>query len=257
MKITFLGTSSGKVSLTRFHSSILLSVKNYNLLIDAGDGISRALLNSNIGFDSVNGILITHLHPDHFSGLPLLMVQMKMMKRTEPLDIFANESLMGVIKNFLLTSYLLPERMTFEIRYKKFKDESEFFISDSLSFISKKNKHLEDVEEYQSKYPDIKFYSGSFLFQSTGKEIIYTSDIGSEKDLLLFESIRSDLLISEATHISVDALIKNLEKFNSPSAYITHYSDEQISGLSEILANLPETLKGKVHLAKDGVSFEI
>lgn len=257
MKITFLGTSSGKVSLTRHHSSILLSVKNYNLLIDAGDGISRALLNSKVGFDSVNGILITHLHPDHFSGLPLLVVQMKMMKRIVPLEIFAHKSLMAVIKNFLLNSYLLPERMTFKIRYKEFKDDSEVFISDNLNFISKKNKHLEEVEQYQSKYPDIKYYSGSFLFQSSGKKIIYTSDIGSEKDLLLFESIRPDILISEVTHISIDSLVKNLEKLNSPSTYITHYSDEQISGLSEILANLPETLKDKVHLAKDRTSFEI
>ena len=186
MKITFLGTSSGKVSLTRFHSSILLSVKNYNLLIDAGDGISRAMLNSNVGFDSVDGILFTHLHPDHFAGLPLLIVQMKMMKRITPLEIFVHESLIGVIKNFLLNSYLLPERMTFEIRYKEIVDDNEVFISDNMSFIGKKNKHLEEVEEHQSKYPDIKFYSGSFLFQSSSKKIIYTSDIGAEEDLLLF-----------------------------------------------------------------------
>ena len=73
MKIKFVGTSSGKASLNRFHSSLLLSSENYNLLVDAGDGISRALLVNGINFNSINGIIFTHLHPDHFSGLPALI----------------------------------------------------------------------------------------------------------------------------------------------------------------------------------------
>jgi len=111
VKITFIGTSSGKVSLTRFHSSLVISSEKFNLLVDAGDGISRALMSSGLRFNSTNGILFTHLHPDHFSGLPALIVQMKMMNRNEPLDIFIHESLKAVVEEFLISSYLLPERM--------------------------------------------------------------------------------------------------------------------------------------------------
>ncbi|MCU0415336.1 MAG: MBL fold metallo-hydrolase, partial [Ignavibacteriaceae bacterium] len=81
MKITFIGTSSGKVSLTRFHSSLVISSEKYNLLVDAGDGISRAIISNGINFKKINGVLFTHLHPDHFSGLPALIVQMKMMNK--------------------------------------------------------------------------------------------------------------------------------------------------------------------------------
>ena len=88
MKIKFIGTGSGKTSLNQFHSSLLLISKNYNLLVDAGDGISRALLFNEIEFNIIDGILLTHLHPDHFSGLATLIVQMKMMKRKNSLDIF-------------------------------------------------------------------------------------------------------------------------------------------------------------------------
>ena len=80
MKIIFLGTSSGKVSVTRNYSSILFSSGEYNLLVDAREGISRSLVKNNISFDSVDGILLTHLHPDHSAGLPGLIIQMKMNK---------------------------------------------------------------------------------------------------------------------------------------------------------------------------------
>jgi ribonuclease BN (tRNA processing enzyme) len=101
---------------------LLFTSEKYNLLIDTGDVISRALITNGINFNSLNGILYTHLHADHFSGLPALIVQMKMMNRNEPLDIFIHESLKTVVEDFLLRSYLLPERMGFEI-HTKLKDD--------------------------------------------------------------------------------------------------------------------------------------
>jgi len=257
MIVTFLGTSSGKTSLNRFHSSILLSVKNYNLLIDAGDGISRALIHNQVEFNSVGGILITHLHPDHFTGLPLLIVQMRMTNRVEPLDIYIHENLVDVAKVFLLNTYLLPERIRFEIRYKTFEDNKQVQVADNLNFLARQNTHLQKLERYKSKYPRLNFNSSSFLFTSSGKNIIYTSDIGSSEDLLLFDSVKPDLLISEVTHISANELLDKAASLSPVMTLLTHYSEEQISPLSEILANHSGSPKGSIKLAADGESFEI
>lgn len=256
MKITFLGTSSGKASTKRFHSSILFSSENYNLLVDAGDGISRALVSNGIKFNSIDGILFTHLHPDHFSGLAALIVQMKMMNRIEPLQIFIHESLVKVVKEFLVRSYLLPEKMGFEIQYESFRDDKPFNITEKFSFLARKNSHLSDLEKYRTKYPSLSLYSGSFLFESVDKKIIYTSDIGSEEDLLLFSEIIPDLFISEVTHISPLALLENIKSIKPKMIYLTHYTDEEIPKLSEIMANLPNTLKERVILAADSISFD-
>ncbi len=257
MKITFIGTSSGKVSLNRFHSSLLFSSDGYNLLIDAGDGISRALISSGINFNLLNGILFTHLHPDHFSGLPALIVQMKMTNRNEPLDIFIHESLKTEVEEFLVRSYLLPERIGYKIRYKTFRDDERFNISENFTFIAKKNSHITDLEKFKDKYSSLSLYSASFLFEEGNKKVIYTSDIGSEVDLLLFRDFVPDILISETTHISLSAVIEKIIKINPAKVYLTHYSDDAIPEVSEILANLPKQLKGKVKLAKDGLFFEI
>ena len=106
MKVIFTGTGSGKASLKRNHSSFLISTRSYNLLVDAGDGISKALLSARIPFNSITGILLTHLHADHYSGLASLIVQMKMNKRKEQLDIFVHKDISGTVRNFIYQSYL-------------------------------------------------------------------------------------------------------------------------------------------------------
>ena len=257
MKITFVGTSSGKASLTRFHSSLLISSEKYNLLIDAGDGISRALISSGINLETIKGILFTHLHPDHYSGLPALIVQMKMMKRNEPLDIFIHESLKAVIEDFLLRSYLLPDKIEFQIRYKTFTDDERYNITEEFSFLARKNSHLDNLGKFKVKYPSLSLYSTSFLFEEKNKIVMYTSDIGSEEDLLIFGDFVPDVLISEITHILPQVFFEKILKLNLGKVYLTHYSDEDIPKISEIMANMPLSSGDKIKLAEDELFFEI
>jgi ribonuclease Z len=257
VKITFIGTSSGKTSLNRFHSSLLFSSDKYNLLVDAGDGISRALMSNGINFNSLSSILFTHLHPDHFSGLPALIVQMKMMNRNEPLDIFIHESPKVAVEESLLRSYILPDKMEFQIHYRTFKDDEHCSIAKDFFFLPRKNSHLDDLHKFRGKYPFQNLYSASFLFEAGNKKLIYTSDIGSEEDLLLFREYIPDIFISEATHISIAAIIEKIIEINPGKVYLTHYSDEDLPAISDILANLSLDLKEKIQLTKDGLSFEI
>jgi len=257
VKIKFVGTSSGKASLNRFHSSLLLSTEDYNLLVDAGDGISRALLVNGINFDSINGIIFTHLHPDHFSGFPALMVQMKMMNRKEPLDIFIHQSLKNVVEDFLVKTYLLPEKINFEISHRTFEDNQLLNISKDFSLVARNNSHLVELEKYQANYLSMSLYCASLLFKAEGKKIIYTSDINTVEDLFLFKEITSDVFISEATHLHTSILIEALSKIESEKIYLTHYSDEDFHLINEILATLPSSLKNNFIIAEDGLSLEI
>lgn len=71
MTIEFLGTSSARPTKTRNVSSLLLHHEKTTLMFDCGDGTHRQLLNSPIGRPTrVGAIFITHLHSDHYYGLP-------------------------------------------------------------------------------------------------------------------------------------------------------------------------------------------
>ena len=257
MKIKFIGTGSGKTSLNQFHSSLLLISKNYNLLVDAGDGISRALLFNEIEFNIIDGILLTHFHPDHFSGLATLIVQMKMMNRKNTLDIFIHESLKNVTADFLLHSYLIPERMNFEMQYRTFNDNERIIISKNFIILAKKNSHLTKLQKYKSNYPSLSFYSASFLFEAEQRKIIYTSDIGSIEDLLLFNGVAPDILITETTHLNNSELIEAITKIKARKVYLTHHSDDDLNILSEILATMPPQIQKLIVFANDGLSLEI
>ena len=123
--IVFIGTSSGKTSLKRFHSSLLIKSPLFNLLIDCGDGTSKALLSQSISLDIIDGILFSHLHPDHSAGFPSLIVQMKQLKRTKTLKVFCHKNLTETLKMFLYQSFVFTERSSFELDYCEFEHDEK------------------------------------------------------------------------------------------------------------------------------------
>ncbi len=256
MKIRFIGTGSGKTSLQRFHSSIFFSSDSYNLLIDTGDGISKALLSQNINLHLINGILITHLHPDHFSGLGALIVQLKLINRTNELDIYLHQSLVEVVKRYIYNSYLFSERMDFEINYKVFDTEETVKIEDNFTFLSKQNSHLEVYKKYD--YLNLLSFSClSLLLNLQGINVFYTGDIGEKKDLYLFKEHKIDIMISEISHIDFKDLIQAYKTQSVEKLYLTHISDEDETKLEKFYLSINDEDREKIISAFDGLTEDL
>ncbi len=253
MEIKFIGTGSGKTSLKRFHSSFIILSENFNLLVDAGDGISRALLKSKISFDQIDGILFSHLHPDHYSGFAGLIVQMKLTNRKKSLRIFAHEKLSGVLQNFLYASYLFKERMDFEIKYEEFKHNEEIRVSNEINFTSRQNSHLDQYIEYD-KEKKLNFICSSFLFGLKNRNVFYTGDIGSSADLYLFEELKIHTLICETTHLEMSDLLKCFNKLGPAEIFLTHLDDDSESKIEEWENSISEQIRNKFKIASDEMS---
>jgi ribonuclease BN (tRNA processing enzyme) len=98
------------------------------------------------------------------------------------------------------------------------------------------------------------FASLSFLFKDDENSLIYSGDIGNEKDLHLFDQ-KVDLFITEATHIKFDIVINVLEKLNPGKLILTHIGDNFEESLNQYLESLPEHLKSRIILAFDGLEL--
>jgi len=256
MELKFIGTSSGKTSLKRYHSSFLINSGSYNLLVDAGDGISRALLNQKILFNFIDGILISHLHPDHYTGLPALIVQMKMNERKNPLYIFCDESNTEFIKEFIYQSYLFEDKLGFKLNVQSFQQDKNFEVSDGLSFTARQNSHLErNISSDKSRR--LSFSCSSFLIKVNGKNIFFTGDIAEQKDLYIFRDMIIDLMVSEITHITTEELIDAFRNIKPQRLYITHLSEEDEKKVSKLSYQLPTAERRKVVAAFDGLSVKI
>ena len=70
LQVTFIGTSASVPSAQRGTSATLIARGGARWLVDCGEGTQRQLLRSGLGLADVDAILVTHLHGDHFLGLP-------------------------------------------------------------------------------------------------------------------------------------------------------------------------------------------
>jgi ribonuclease Z len=252
MKILFIGSGSAKTVLNRHHSSVVISAENHNLLVDAGDGVSRALLDSSIDYNSLDSILISHFHPDHFSGLPHLIVEMKMSKRTKPLNIFLHESLKETARQILKSLYVFEDWLDFKLNYMPFSYGEKMEVSKNLFFTAKGNAHLEKYGQYD-KEDKVSFASSSFLFEAEKKKFFFSGDVGKADDLKLFADVETDYFITEISHVQKEEFITILKGLKTGKAVLTHLPEEDIGDIKSWLNNLPLELKNKIELAYEGL----
>lgn len=253
MELIFVGTSSGKTSLTRFHSSLLFKTNSSNILIDAGDGISKALLNQHITFNSISDIVLSHYHSDHLAGLTSLLTQMIINNRTEALKIYTHSELIKPLNSFLQTNFLFLKTLNFEVKIIGFNFNHQIILGESFKFTAKQNSHI--TNKHGLNIVDLAFLSSSFLFQIKDHNIIYTSDIGSSNDLYLFNEYVSDIFITETTHVTLEQIEDAVTILKPKITYLTHIDDElKLKGWFE---KLPADKSKIIIIAEDGIKLKL
>jgi ribonuclease BN (tRNA processing enzyme) len=88
IELLFLGSGDAFGSGGRLQASFLLRGAESRLLVDCGATALIAMRRFGIDPDDVDAILVSHLHGDHFAGIPFLLLDGQFVsKRTRPLVI--------------------------------------------------------------------------------------------------------------------------------------------------------------------------
>jgi len=88
VEIRFLGTGDAFGSGGRLHTSTLIRSDEGSLLVDCGPSALAALRKQGIEPEEVDAIALTHLHGDHFAGVPFLLMDAHFAsRRARPLVI--------------------------------------------------------------------------------------------------------------------------------------------------------------------------
>ena len=98
LDVVFLGTSASAPTARRAPAALLLRRGGERLLFDCGEGTQRQLLRSSVGLVDLEQIFITHLHADHYLGLPGLLKTYSLRMRTAPLTIYGPPGLRELVE---------------------------------------------------------------------------------------------------------------------------------------------------------------
>ena len=101
LKVTILGNNSALPAFGRHPSAQAVSVYGEVLLIDCGEGTQIQMQRYGLRWRSMHHIFISHLHGDHYFGLPGLITSMSLLGRTAPLHLYAPAELKPIIDAIL------------------------------------------------------------------------------------------------------------------------------------------------------------
>jgi ribonuclease BN (tRNA processing enzyme) len=201
--IVTLGTRGGPLpTKDRAQSSNLLIVNDTAYLIDAGDGVTRRIVQAGYNFRQVGKVFITHLHSDHTAGLATLLVSQWESQRREPTDIYGG-GVEALVKGAI--AYLTPNA---EIRWAEGKkvpmtdvfhghdvDAGLVYQDSNIKVTAVENTHFNFP---QGSPPYGKYKSYSYRFETPGRIVVFTGDTGPSEAVTNLAKA-ADVLVTEVT----------------------------------------------------------
>ncbi|MCK9330437.1 MAG: MBL fold metallo-hydrolase [Candidatus Cloacimonetes bacterium] len=219
MKFKILGKGSGLPELNKKHSCVYIQDNELNYLLDCGEGISQSFLENDINQDLIDFIVITHFHPDHISGIYMLIQLFYLKKRIKPLDIYLPENI-DTFRKSLEMFYLFSDRMTYKINLLDINKLTKDYKDISI----KSNDHLIGYQDFIEKnHLNNMMLSYSIKIKSNNKYLVYTSDISTLNYIKEFIT-NTNICIVDAMHPSIQE-IKELNTIIKEKVILTHCNE--------------------------------
>jgi ribonuclease Z len=129
--VTILGNNSALPAFDRHPTAQVVTLNEQVFLIDCGEGTQMQLAKYKIRRSRINHVFISHLHGDHYFGLPGLITSLGLLGREADLHIYAPEPLEGIIRPLLFAADArLPYTLIFNplIREGVILDDEKFSV---------------------------------------------------------------------------------------------------------------------------------
>ncbi len=229
MKIDFLGVG-GAMNTSSISTSFLINEK---ILIDAPPAIPAILYKNHKKLDDIQKIFITHLHGDHYFGLPFLLLEYYLTGRTTELTIYGDVKLEENVRNLINLAYpdidyeaVVQKGM---IKYCPIINNMTIGLIEDLRIKPLKSKHT-DVETFGFIVEDKKtriYYSADSAWFEEMKGYIQAADYaildGSLEDFVL------------PGHMSFNNIKEIAKIYNNKKIFVVHRCNYQCSSFANVL----------------------
>ncbi len=100
LSVTFLGTGASWPTAERGLSAVAVKRGGEVLLFDCGEGTQRQLQKSDLSYQQITHIFLSHYHGDHCFGVPGLIKTMALNERDRPLRLYGPRGLTRMVDAF-------------------------------------------------------------------------------------------------------------------------------------------------------------
>ena len=244
VRVTVLGSGDAFGSGGRAHSAYLVEAAGQTLLLDCGPTILQSLKRARVDSNRVDFVLLSHLHGDHFGGLPFLLLEYRYENpRRRPLTIYGPKGTTRRANALYRALYeqVSKEPPCFPLAYEEIKAGKPLTVGAFriMPFLVPHSREL---------------VCHAYRIEVEGKTILYSGD-SSWTDEFLAQARGADLFLCECStyetrldiHLSYPEIAARARELGCKRLVLTHLGREP-------LAHFPEL---SLECAEDGMRIDL
>ncbi len=243
-RLIVLGASNAVPNAAYDNTHLLLLGPRRTLLIDAPGSPLRRLDEVGVNPLDLTDVIVTHFHPDHVSGLPLLLMDLWLLGRTQPLHIYGLDYTIDRIEHMLALYDWQDWPNFFPIQFHRLPEHEQTTVIDSpeVRVVASPTQHFIPSIGLRIEFPE------------TQRAMAYSSDTEPCPQMVRLAA-HVDVLIHEAAgkrtgHSSPEQAGEIARQAQAQSLLLIHYPTW--GGRSDDLPSRARTtFDGPIRMAED------
>jgi ribonuclease BN (tRNA processing enzyme) len=247
MRVTFLGTGSAMPLPDRMQTGLLVESDDRSLLVDCGSGVLNRLANTDVGYEGVGTVLLTHHHLDHVSDL-LALLKARWLAGEDHLEVVGPTGTKRLLDGLLDVYDYLQDRTDLQVR----EVTAGSFEVAGFEVEARETRHSTDCLAYRF----VGDGDGDFVFSGDTEAFEGLANFADGAAVLAHDcSFPDDVDVSN--HPTPSQLGEVLAGHDVGRVYLTHLYPHTEGRHEEMLASVGERYDGDVRFARDGLRVDI
>jgi ribonuclease BN (tRNA processing enzyme) len=250
MRMTFLGTGAAMPSGRRAQTGLLLEADGDTLLVDCGSGVLNALARTDIGYEAVGTVLLSHHHLDHVADL-LPLMKARWLAGAEHLEVVGPRGTKDLLDGLLSVFEYMDGRIDLRVR----EIGAESFSVARFDIEAKETRHSMDCLAYRfsrgAGTPTFTFSADSEAFTGLANFVDGSAVLAHDCSFPDEVDVSNHPTPSQLGATLADAGV------DIGRVYLTHLYPHTEGRHERMLESVGEHYDGDVRFARDGLTVEI